>query len=151
MLPPRLQEDPFPTSRVDSARVGRELVAAENLDHPPHEIGHGRRREKLTQAAAPFQFSRWEQANFLELRAFDRFYGGRPAIDRVVIRMIENKTSALQEYLAGGLDSLDETPDKERLERWAAETESRLDAIDRGELATRPGEEVLADLRRKYS
>lgn len=37
------------------------------------------------------------------------------------------------------LDSLDETPDKERLERWAAETESRLDAIDRRELATRPG------------
>ena len=35
------------------------------------------------------------------------------------------------------LDSLDETPDKERLARWAAETESRLDAIDRGELATR--------------
>ena len=59
----------------------------------------------------PFQFSRWEQANFLELRAFDRFYGGRPALDRVVIRMIENRTSALQEYIAGGLDSLDETPD----------------------------------------
>ncbi|OLC53262.1 MAG: hypothetical protein AUH92_06320 [Acidobacteria bacterium 13_1_40CM_4_69_4] len=59
----------------------------------------------------PFRFSRWEQANFIELLAFDRFYGGRPALDRVVIRMIENKTSALQEYIAGGLDSLDEPPD----------------------------------------
>jgi putative addiction module component (TIGR02574 family) len=49
------------------------------------------------------------------------------------------------------LDSLGETPDKERLERWAAEAESRLDAIDRGELAARAGEEVLADLRRRYS
>jgi putative addiction module component (TIGR02574 family) len=49
------------------------------------------------------------------------------------------------------LDSLGETPDKERLEKWAAETESRLDAIDRGELKTRPGEEVLADLQRRYS
>ena len=49
------------------------------------------------------------------------------------------------------LDSLGETPDKERLERWATETESRLDAIDRGELETIPGDEVLARLRRRYS
>ena len=49
------------------------------------------------------------------------------------------------------LDSLSETPDKERLERWAAETESRLDAIDRGELKTLPGEEVLARLKQRYS
>jgi putative addiction module component (TIGR02574 family) len=49
------------------------------------------------------------------------------------------------------LDNLGETPDKERLEKWAAETESRLDAIERGELETVPGEEVLAGLRQKYS
>jgi putative addiction module component (TIGR02574 family) len=47
------------------------------------------------------------------------------------------------------LDSLGEAPDKERLERWAAETESRLDAIERGELETVPGEEVLARLRQR--
>ena len=60
----------------------------------------------------PFRLARWEQANFIELLPFDGYYGGRPALDRVVIRMIESKTSALQEYLAGGLDSLDETPDE---------------------------------------
>ena len=49
------------------------------------------------------------------------------------------------------LDSLGQSPDKERLERWAAETESRLDAIDRAELETLPGEEVLARLRQRYS
>lgn len=49
------------------------------------------------------------------------------------------------------LDSLGEEPDKERLERWAAETESRIDAIDRGELETVPGEEELARLRQRYS
>ena len=49
------------------------------------------------------------------------------------------------------LDSLGAEPDKERLERWAAETESRLDAIDRGELDVLPGEEVLERLRQKYS
>lgn len=60
----------------------------------------------------PFRFARWEQANFIELLAFDGYYGGRPALDRAVVRMIESRTSALQEYIAGGLDSLDETPDE---------------------------------------
>ena len=58
----------------------------------------------------PFRFVRWEQSNFLELQAFDRYYEGRPALDRVLVRIIENRQSALQEYLAGGLDSLDEAP-----------------------------------------
>ncbi len=59
----------------------------------------------------PFHFVRWEQSNFIDLAAFDRFYGGRPSIDRVVVRIIENHQGALQEYLAGGLDSLDEVPE----------------------------------------
>lgn len=58
----------------------------------------------------PFRFARWEQSNFIELLAFDAFYGGRPALDRVVARIIENRVSALQEYRTGGLDSLDEPP-----------------------------------------
>jgi peptide/nickel transport system substrate-binding protein len=58
----------------------------------------------------PFRFSRWEQSNFIELLAFDRYYDGRPNLDRVVVRLIENHASALQEYLAGGLDSLDQPP-----------------------------------------
>lgn len=49
------------------------------------------------------------------------------------------------------LDSLGEAPDKERLEMWATETESRLDAIECGELETLLGEEVLARLRQRYS
>jgi len=60
----------------------------------------------------PFRLSRWEQGNFIELLPFDGYYGGRPALDRVLVRMIENRASALQEYIAGGLDSLDETPDE---------------------------------------
>jgi peptide/nickel transport system substrate-binding protein/oligopeptide transport system substrate-binding protein len=58
----------------------------------------------------PFQVVRWQQSNAIEMRAFDRYYGGRPAIDRVVVRIIENHASAVEEYRAGGLDSLDEVP-----------------------------------------
>ena len=58
----------------------------------------------------PFQVVRWQQSNAIEMRAFDRYYGGRPAIDRVIVRIIENRASAVEEYRAGGLDSLDEVP-----------------------------------------
>lgn len=58
----------------------------------------------------PFRFARWEQSNFLELLSFDRYYEGRPPLDRILVRIIENRQSAFQEYLAGGLDSLDEVP-----------------------------------------
>lgn len=67
----------------------------------------------------PFRFSRWERGNFVELKAFDGYYGGRPALDRVVVRIIENKASALQEYYAGGLDSMDELPDEQDTEARA--------------------------------
>jgi peptide/nickel transport system substrate-binding protein/oligopeptide transport system substrate-binding protein len=78
----------------------------------PEEIygapGEGYLRSPV--GCGPFRFVRWEQSNVIELAAFDRFFGGRPAIDRVLVRIIENHQSALQEYLAGGLDSLDEVP-----------------------------------------
>ncbi len=49
------------------------------------------------------------------------------------------------------LDSLGDEPTQERLAKWATETESRLDAIERGELRTRPAEEVFSRLRQRYS
>ena len=65
-----------------------------------------------------------------------------------VLALPANERAQLVERI---LDSLGAEPDKERLERWAAETESRLDAINSGELETIPGEEVLARLRQRYS
>jgi len=59
----------------------------------------------------PFRVTRWEQANVIEMRAFDGYWGGRPAVDRILVRIIENRTTALEEYRAGGLDSLDEAPE----------------------------------------
>jgi peptide/nickel transport system substrate-binding protein/oligopeptide transport system substrate-binding protein len=58
----------------------------------------------------PFRLTRWEQGNVIEMQAFEGYWGGRPAIDKVLVRIIENRSSALEEYRAGGLDSLDEVP-----------------------------------------
>jgi peptide/nickel transport system substrate-binding protein/oligopeptide transport system substrate-binding protein len=75
----------------------------------------------------PFRFERWrwEQSNFIELEAFDDFFGGRPPLDRIIVRIIENYQSALQEYRAGGLDSLDQVP-RDRDAGWIAELEKEI-------------------------
>ncbi len=65
-----------------------------------------------------------------------------------VLALSANERAQLVERI---LDSLSIEPDRERLERWAAETESRLDAIDRGELDVVAGEEVFERLRQRYS
>jgi len=65
-----------------------------------------------------------------------------------VLALPANERAQLVERI---LDSLSVEPDKERLEKWAAETESRLDAIDRGELDVVAGEDVFERLRQRYS
>jgi oligopeptide transport system substrate-binding protein len=96
---------PFAPFLSELTMVNASIVPKEVYDDP--QKGYLR----APVGCGPFRFGRWEQANFIELLAFDGYYGGRPAVDKVVVRMIESRASALQEYVAGGLDSLDEVPD----------------------------------------
>ncbi|MBI4169241.1 MAG: ABC transporter substrate-binding protein [Acidobacteria bacterium] len=95
---------PFAPFLSQLTMVNAALVPREIYDDP------ARAYLRAPVGCGPFRFSRWEQSNFIELLAFDGYYGGRPALDRIQVRIIENRESALQEYLAGGLDSLDEVP-----------------------------------------
>jgi peptide/nickel transport system substrate-binding protein/oligopeptide transport system substrate-binding protein len=63
----------------------------------------------------PFRLSEWVQSNYLTLTAFDEYYEGRPELDRVIFRFIENLTTSLEEYRAGGLEFLDELVTGQRL------------------------------------
>jgi peptide/nickel transport system substrate-binding protein/oligopeptide transport system substrate-binding protein len=110
-------ERPYGPFLPQLTMINASVVPRETYEDP----GRGYLRSPV--GCGPFRFTRWEQSNFLELAAFDAFFGGRPAIDRVVVRFIENRQSAIQEYLAGGLDSLDEVPheDPALIERLGAE------------------------------
>ena len=70
---------------------------------------------------------------------------------RILTEVLALPAAERAEMVERILDSLGAEPEKEKLERWAAETESRLDAIDRGELEVVAGEEVFERLRRRYS
>ena len=79
----------------------------------PREIYEDKEKKYLRApvGCGPFKVVRWEPASLIEMAAFDRYYDGRPAVDRVQVRIIENQVTAFQEYRTGGLDSLDEVPD----------------------------------------
>jgi oligopeptide transport system substrate-binding protein len=55
----------------------------------------------------PFLLSSWKHENEIELRANPRFFRGKPAMDRVTMVMVNEKTTALAMYDQGQLDFLD--------------------------------------------
>ena len=52
----------------------------------------------------PFTLAAWKQQNEIELRANGNFFRGRPAIDKVTMYMVNEKTTALTMYEQGNLD-----------------------------------------------
>ena len=97
-------EKPFAPFLGMLTMIGAAIVPREVYEDP----ARGYLRAPV--GCGPFRFTRWETASLLEMEAFDRYYGGRPALDRVQVRIIENKATALEAYRAGDLDSLDEVP-----------------------------------------
>ncbi|MGH7823608.1 MAG: peptide ABC transporter substrate-binding protein [Candidatus Binatia bacterium] len=55
----------------------------------------------------PFLLASWKHENQIELRANPNFFAGKPAIDKVSMFMVNEKTTALAMYEQGRLDFLD--------------------------------------------
>ena len=66
------------------------------------------------------------------------------SIQEEIIRLDSTERAMLIDLL---WDSLDEARVKEIEAKWAAESEERIDAVDRGELQTLDGPSALRDLR----
>ena len=70
------------------------------------------------------------------------------SIQEEIARLDSNERAKLIDIL---WDSLDEGRIKETEAKWAAESEARIDAVDRGELPTIDGPSALGDLRSSVS
>jgi oligopeptide transport system substrate-binding protein len=55
----------------------------------------------------PFLLSSWKHEDAIELRANPRFFRGKPAMERVTMFMVNEKTTALAMYEQGQLDFVD--------------------------------------------
>ena len=66
------------------------------------------------------------------------------SIEEEIVRLSSTERAMLIDIL---WESLDEARIKEIEAKWAAESEDRIDAVDRGELQTLDGPSALQDLR----
>ncbi|HVO91590.1 MAG TPA: peptide ABC transporter substrate-binding protein, partial [Terriglobales bacterium] len=84
----------------------------------------------------PFRLASWKHENEIELSANPTFFRGKPAIDRVTMFMINEKTTAVAMYEQGNLDFIDET--------------HSIPALDKPRLSKLPGYRVVPQLRGEY-
>ncbi len=70
--------------------------------------------------AGPYRFESWEAGQRVTLRANDDYFGGRPHIDRVVMKIIPDLNAQMMELLSGQIDTMGLTPDQ--YEEKAAES-----------------------------
>src|SRR5439155_15648812 len=54
----------------------------------------------------PYRLERWERGALLEAAAFDRYFLGRPRIDRIVIHYLGDANAMVANVLAGSVDMI---------------------------------------------
>lgn len=52
----------------------------------------------------PYRLVRWEQGSHMELARFDHYYLGRPPLDKLIIRFIDDPNTMIASVLAAGID-----------------------------------------------
>jgi peptide/nickel transport system substrate-binding protein len=58
----------------------------------------------------PFKLVEWRRGERLVMEANDAYHGGRPALDRLIFRIIPDAVVLLQELRAGGVDFIENPP-----------------------------------------
>jgi peptide/nickel transport system substrate-binding protein len=58
----------------------------------------------------PFKFVSWRRGDRLTFEANPAYHGGRPHLDRVILRVIPDETVLLQELRNGGIDFMERVP-----------------------------------------
>jgi len=84
----------------------------------------------------PFLLTSWKHENEIELSANPKFFSGKPAIDKVTMYMVNEKTTAVAMYEQGSLDFMDES--------------HSIPTLDKPRLAKMPGYKVVPQLRGEY-
>lgn len=52
----------------------------------------------------PFALAEWELGSHLTLKAYERFYGGRPKLDSIIVRFLSDSSVVVANLLAGSVD-----------------------------------------------
>ena len=83
----------------------------------------------------PFRLASWKHENEIELRANPGYFRGKPAIERVTMYMVNEKTTAVTMFEQGNLDFIDD---------------HSIPPLDKSRLAKLPGYKLVPQLRGEY-
>lgn len=84
----------------------------------------------------PFILASWKHENQIELSANANYFRGKPAMDKVTMYMVNEKTTALTMYEQGNLDFIDES--------------HSIPTLDKPRLSKLPGYNLVPQLRGEY-
>lgn len=84
----------------------------------------------------PFRLTSWKHENEIELSANPNYFRGKPAIERVSMFMINEKSTAVAMYEQSNLDFIDES--------------HSIPTLDKPRLSKMPGYKVVPQLRGEY-
>ena len=64
-------------------------------------------------ASGPFKLNKWESQQYLELVPNEQYFGGRPFLNRVIFKIVPDKTNQLMQLQSGEIDMMVGVPPAE--------------------------------------
>ena len=86
-----------------------DVMPAHLMEGQPLE-GHPQARHPI--GTGPFKFEKWEAGQRLTLVANDDYFGGRPHLNRLVMKIIPDLNAQMMELMGGHVDQMTLTPDQ---------------------------------------
>lgn len=77
----------------------------------------------------PFKFVSWRRGDRLVFEANPTYHGGRPYLDRLILRVIPDETVLLQELRSGGIDFMERVP-REAVAGLRGDRQFTVDLVD---------------------
>jgi len=92
-------------------------ILAQYLNIMPERFIETKGREEYAKhgiGTGPYELSQWVRGQYVEVKAFDRYWGEKPEIKKVTFKTIPEVTSRVSALLVGEVDIINEVP----FEKW---------------------------------
>jgi peptide/nickel transport system substrate-binding protein len=99
----RRRSPPFVTRFFTSLQEGAKAILPEHLLKEQATINEAPFNAAPV-GSGPFRFVRWDRGRGIEMAAYDRYFRGRPKIDRIIFTVIPNENTMLDEARAHEID-----------------------------------------------
>ncbi|WP_159102364.1 peptide-binding protein [Caldalkalibacillus mannanilyticus] len=102
-------EEPYAPFLAISAQTG--IVPKHILeDIPIAEIGKHEFGTKKPIGTGPFKFEEWREGEYVALTAFEDYYQGRPYIDNIVFKIVQDTNTLMAQVMSGDIHFAGVTP-----------------------------------------